>query len=61
MSDLSRGYLSGVLVMLGISMGIQDWMGLEAYLAYARSHWVEMPWTIGALICLFGLYVGRRV
>jgi hypothetical protein len=36
-------------------MAVQDWYGLEGWKAVLDSHWVELPWWVGAMICVGAL------
>jgi uncharacterized membrane protein len=48
-------FIAGVLFWGGAHMAFQDNLGLEDYISYCRAHWVDLPWGVGALICLLTL------
>lgn len=40
----------GCMAMAGLHMFIQDWLGLERYIVFAREHWVHMSYMWGAIM-----------
>ena len=53
---MKRAYWYGFATYLGINMLIQDWLGLEGYIAFVRTHWAEIHWVVGLLIAATGMY-----
>lgn len=49
---MSRSFLCGFFAQLGIHMFVQDWLGLEGYIAFAREHWWHISWVWGAAITI---------
>lgn len=47
---IKRAYWYGFFTSVGINMLIQDWLGLEGYLAFARENWTELHWGVGMFI-----------
>lgn len=45
---MSASFWCGLIVHAGITMFIQDWLGLEQYIVFAREHWWDMHWLWGA-------------
>lgn len=45
---LDDGFLKGMIFWAGLHMAVQDAMGLDAFLTYAASHWIQLPWSVGA-------------
>lgn len=54
---LKRSWWYGFAFAIGFNMMVQDYMGLEKYLAYTQEHWIDIPWIVGLLIAAFGLYL----
>ena len=54
---LNRTYWYGFATYMGINMLIQDWLGLEGYIAFVREHWVNIHWVIGLLIAASGIFL----
>lgn len=52
---LTSVFVAGMIFSTGIDMAIQDWYGLERYIAVVNAHWVYAPWWVGALIAIAGL------
>jgi hypothetical protein len=46
---------AGWVAHAGVTMMHQDFMGKEAWLAYARAAWVELPWWVGFIVFLIAL------
>jgi len=40
----------GWIASSGLHMFIQDWLGLEGYITFAREHWVHMSYMWGAIM-----------
>lgn len=53
---LGRSWWYGFAFHLGITMLIQDYLGLEGYIALVRRSWMEVPWVVGLLIATCGLF-----
>ena len=52
---IKRAYWYGFFSYMGINMLIQDYLGLERYLVFARENWVDIHWAVGlsiAAICM---------
>lgn len=48
-----NGMFAGALSVGCAYCLIEDWMGLEQYLAYVRDYWVESPWVaVGSIVGL---------
>lgn len=46
-------FICGMLAMVAIESLYQDWLGKEAYLRWADTHWLPAEQTVPmALICL---------
>ena len=61
MSAMSRGYIMGV-VFASLARGFhQDYIGLEAYIAYARKAWIDLPWWpwLFGIVLLCGIIVSQ--
>lgn len=57
---IRRSFFYGVGWAFGFNMLLQDWMGLEGYIAFVRRNWVELHWGWGlilAAVCML-LYTG---
>ncbi len=53
---IRRSFFYGLGFAFGLDMLIQDWQGLEGYIAFVRRHWVDIHWAWGlglAASCLF--------
>ncbi len=57
---MRRSYWYGFFTYLGFNMFIQDYLGLEEFIAFVREHWVNVHWIVGLLICAGSLvfYIG---
>lgn len=53
---IRRSFWYGLAFGIGFDMLIQDWLGLEGYIAFVRQHWNEVPWIVGLSIAAFALY-----
>ena len=54
-------FFSGAVTMVLLLAFVQDWMGMEAYLQFARDNWTTMsPWWWPPLV-LVTIYFGLRV
>ncbi len=53
---LRRAFWYGIGFSTGTHMLIQDWMGLEGYIAFVREHWWDIHWVVGLSIAAFSLY-----
>ena len=42
----SRSFSAGLLIAAGIFGLIQDFLGLEAYMEYAKKHWISIKTEI---------------
>jgi hypothetical protein len=51
-----NAFLCGVAMDMGLTMAVQNWMGLEVYIARCQESWVDMPWTVGGGIALLALW-----
>lgn len=40
----------GWIASTGLHMFIQDWLGLEGYIVFAREHWIHMSYMWGAIM-----------
>lgn len=40
---LSAGFFRGMLCMAFLSLAWQDYLGVEAYIANVRAHWLQLP------------------
>jgi|GEM_PF-2654894 len=40
----------GFMCHLGITMLVQDWMGLDLYLKTVKAEWLDLHWIVGATI-----------
>jgi len=60
---MSWSFWCGFMTDVGIHMAVQDWYGLERYIEFCREHWIDLPWTVGALIAGVAvyLYISRRL
>ena len=52
---LRRSWWYGFAFSTGYHMLIQDWLGLEGYIAFAREHWVDIHWSVGLMLATAGL------
>lgn len=53
----TNAFMMGFFFHIGYSMAVQDWLGLERYIQLCRDNWLDLHWTVGALIaalCLWG-------
>jgi hypothetical protein len=41
-------YCLGAASVAAGHMAIQDWMGLQGYLEQVATHWIALPWWLGA-------------
>jgi len=43
---MTKSFWLGVIAALCAMSMFQDWLGMEAYLEFARSHWIVIPWWL---------------
>ena len=54
---MRRAFFYGMFFYMGFNMLLQDYLGLEGYITFVRTHWTELHWGIGLLIAAFGLFL----
>lgn len=54
---IRRSFWYGMAFSIGFDMLLQDWLGLEGYIAFVREHWREVHWGVGATIAASGLFL----
>ena len=59
--QIKIAFLCGWVAMFGTQMGMQDSMGLETYLEFARENWIELSPMVGYGITFIGLFVCSRL
>lgn len=47
---IRRSYWYGFFSYMGINMLIQDYLGLEGYIAFVRENWMNLHWVVGLVI-----------
>jgi hypothetical protein len=52
---IRRAYWYGFFSYMGFNMLIQDWMGLEGYIAFVRENWMDLHWVVGLGIAATGM------
>lgn len=52
---IRTAFACGYLFHIGMNMAHQDYMGREAWIAWADTNWVNLPWWVGGLIALTAL------
>lgn len=60
---MTFSFWCGFLVNTGITMAHQDWYGLEGFIVYLQSHWIDLHWLVGASLAFVAvwIYMGRRL
>lgn len=56
-----RLFMCGVYFSSGLSMTMQDWMGLKEYKRYLELHWVDFHWGVGATLCFVAIGIFYRI
>lgn len=54
MKGTTQSFYAGVLVVSGLMMAWQDYLGLEKYVAHARLTWVDLSPYWGLVAALVG-------
>lgn len=57
---MNKTFSCGAAAALGFMMAIQDWYGLDGYIQHVRDHWIELPWWVGASICVVATIAGNK-
>ena len=53
MKHISQSFARGMLFMLGVYGFLQDWMGLDGYIAYVTRNWTELHWSVMATVAVY--------
>lgn len=53
---LWRSFGFGFFAHVGWVMAFQDWLGLEAYIEFCRTNWVNLHWIVGATLAAWMIY-----
>lgn len=55
--SLVRSWYYGIAFYMGFTMLIQDYLGLEGYIEFVRTHWTDLHWIVGLLIAACGIFL----
>lgn len=53
---MNNSFIRGIFTMALMMALIQDFMGMEAYIAHLRAGWIDVHWTVW-LIPIFGISI----
>lgn len=54
---LTRSFWCGFFVHAFFTLFVQDWMGLERYVASVREHWVNISWLVWVPLIVLCFYI----
>jgi hypothetical protein len=54
---LRSSFWYGILFAIAVHIAFEDYLGLEGYVSFVRSHWTELPWAVGATLALFWCFM----
>jgi hypothetical protein len=52
---INRSYWYGFFSYMGVNMFIQDWLGLEGYIAFVERNWADLHWGVGLVIAALAM------
>lgn len=57
----NRVFWCGAIAYAGLTMAWQDWMGKEAWLAWADQAWVDLHWMVGLTIAVVAIWYSGKM